>query len=129
MIELLVVVLIVGILATIALPAFINQRDRAQDSEAKSAARTAQTAMEMFHTDRQSYNTDETGLRGLEPALTNANALDASGTDDTFTVSVASRSRGATTFTISKAADGTVTHSCDAPGQGACRDVGGLGRW
>ena len=85
--------------------------------------------MEAFHTDHRSYNTDETGLRGIEPTLTNANAFDASGTDNTFTVSVASRNRSATTFTIAKAANGTVTHSCDAPGQGGCRDVGGLGRW
>ena len=46
LIELLVVILIIGILAAIALPAFLNQRAKAQDTEAKTAARTAQTAME-----------------------------------------------------------------------------------
>ena len=48
LIELLVVILIIGILAAIALPAFLNQRGKAQDTEAKSAARTAQTAMETY---------------------------------------------------------------------------------
>ena len=55
LIELLVVILIIGILAAIALPAFLNQRSKAQDTEAKSAARTAQTAMETYYTDEQTY--------------------------------------------------------------------------
>jgi type IV pilus assembly protein PilA len=55
LIELLVVILIIGILAAIALPAFLNQREKAQDSEAKSGARTVQTALETWYTDNQSY--------------------------------------------------------------------------
>ena len=55
LIELLVVILIIGILAAIALPAFLNQRAKAQDTEAKTAARTAQTALETYYTDEQTY--------------------------------------------------------------------------
>ena len=55
LIELLVVILIIGILAAIALPAFLNQRAKAQDSTAKSDVRTAQTAMETYYTDNQDY--------------------------------------------------------------------------
>jgi len=55
LIELLVVILIIGILAAIALPAFLNQRAKAQDSTAKSDVRTAQTAMETWYTDNQTY--------------------------------------------------------------------------
>src|ERR687898_1387684 len=70
LIELLVVILIIGILAAIALPAFLNQRSKAQDTEAKSAARTAQTALETYYTDEQTYQTaDVTKLRAIEPAL------------------------------------------------------------
>ena len=53
LIELLVVMLILGILAAIAIPTFFNQRQKAQDSSAKAAARTAQTAMETYATDNQ----------------------------------------------------------------------------
>ena len=71
LIELLVVILIIGILAAIALPAFLNQREKAQDSEAKTGARTAQTALETVFTDNQSYATGRppTTLVAIEPAL------------------------------------------------------------
>ena len=51
LVELLVVMLILGLLAAIAIPAFFNQRDKARDAEAKAAVRTAQTAIETYATD------------------------------------------------------------------------------
>ena len=68
LIELLVVILIIGILAAIALPAFLNQRSKAQDTEAESAARTAQTAMETYYTDEQTYVGATVGAALIEPA-------------------------------------------------------------
>ncbi len=51
LIELLVVILIIGILAAIAIPAFLNQKSKATDASAKTQARTAETAMETYSTD------------------------------------------------------------------------------
>ena len=48
LIELLIVILIIGVLAAIALPAFLGQRSKGQDSSAKSAARNLVSAVEVF---------------------------------------------------------------------------------
>lgn len=122
LIELLVVILIIGILAAIALPAFLNQRQKAQDSEAKSAVRTAQTAMETFYTDNQTYvGATDVVIEGIEPALANAKDLAVSGQTTTgYAVTVTSRGADANTFTITNAA-GTVTRTCTTIGKGGCK--------
>jgi type IV pilus assembly protein PilA len=122
LIELLVVILIIGILAAIALPAFLNQRQKAQDSEAKSAVRTAQTAMETFYTDNQTYvGATDVVIEGIEPALANAKDLAVAGQTATgYNVTVTSRGADANTFTITNAA-GTVTRTCTTAGKGGCK--------
>ena len=133
LIELLVVILIIGILAAIALPAFLNQRAKAQDSTAKSDVRTAQTAMETYYTDNQKYTgatSDPTGaattsLQYIEPALKNANVLAVTpdGTGTGYTLSVTSKGSDQTVFSITNTA-GTVTRTCDKPSKGGCSATG-----
>jgi len=71
LIELLVVMLILGILAAIAIPAFLNQKNKANDSAAKSMARTMQTAMETCSTDNSgSYaNCDTAAIQSIESSI------------------------------------------------------------
>jgi type IV pilus assembly protein PilA len=130
LIELLVVILIIGILAAIALPSFLSQRGKAQDSEAKSGARDAQTAMETYYTPTQTYvGGTPAALQGIESSLNNANALATSNlTTDTYTVSVTSKASEATVYSISRAANGVISRTCDDPGVNGCKSAGG-GTW
>jgi type IV pilus assembly protein PilA len=114
LIELLVVILIIGILAAIALPAFLNQRGKAQDTEAKSQVRTAQTAMESYYTDNQTYvGADVPALTAIEPSLGQGKATLTEPTVPTATVySLKSTSVNNDTFTITKQANGTVLRTC-----------------
>ncbi len=125
LIELLVVILIIGILAAIALPAFLNQREKAQDSEAKSNVRTAQTAMETFFTDNQTYAAATVAtLEGIEPALKNAKALSVTPNGTVgYTIAVTSRSNKANVFTITNAS-GVVTRTCTTVNTGGCPSSG-----
>ena len=58
LIELLVVIIIIGILAAIAIPVFLNQRQKGYDAQAKSDARNLATLEETYLTDHGNYKTE-----------------------------------------------------------------------
>ena len=112
LIELLVVILIIGILAAIAIPAFLGQREKAQDSTAKSATRNAASAAESIAANNNgNYSTvSTTTLVAEEPSLNDADTLAVSGAGATgYTIS--SKSKGGKFFAITKASTGR-TYRC-----------------
>src|SRR3978361_639753 len=80
LIELLVVILIIGILAAIAVPSFLNQKGKANDAQAQTIARPAETAEESVYTDGQIYVSQSAGagaggaLNATEKTLTGPSA-------------------------------------------------------
>src|SRR5680860_728373 len=71
LIELLVVIIIIAILAAIAIPTFLGQRSKAQDTAAKSNVRNAMMSMESAYVDTRSFKDVDAGvLSAIEPALT-----------------------------------------------------------
>ena len=124
LIELLVVILIIGILAAIALPAFLGQRSKGQDADAKSAARNLVSAVESFYATNQTYlnvgtSTDVTQSGVNRTASGKASVTNADATSYTIVGNSASGNK----FTITKAGT-TVTRTCTTTSTGACPSGG-----
>jgi type IV pilus assembly protein PilA len=130
LIELLVVILIIGILAAVAIPAFLSQKGKGQDANVKTDINSAQTAEESYATNSNSPGyvaangttpgTTDSALLSVEPTLKNAIegteslAVTVTGTPPSAYVITANSPSGIT-YHLTKAADGSLTRTCDVP--------------
>jgi type IV pilus assembly protein PilA len=124
-IELLVVILIIGIMVVIALPAFLGQSSKSQDASAKSDARNLASQVDSCYQDRHAYNRctspQNTGLNlGNNPGEVEVKSATA------HTYTVVGYSKSGNHFFIKKRRRGVTTRTCDTAGKGSCR---ANGRW
>lgn len=98
LVELLVVVIIIGILAAIAIPAFLRQRENAWGAQVQSDIKNAVTAAESWAVE---HNGEYTGLEGAALAdgvpAANWGTAGLTGTND---VSIAATFPTSTSFTL-----------------------------
>jgi len=130
LIELLVVILIIGILAAIALPAFLGQRQKGQDSEAKSNARNIVSHVESCYTQEQDYQQCTNAAQDLQDS---GIPLGTAGGEVNVTSSAANSyvvvgtSKSGNTFTITKTTGQFVKpYTCATGGKAGC---GTGGKW
>lgn len=139
LIELLVVMLIIGLLAAIAIPAFFNQTNKAKDTQSKTYAKTASTALETYRTDHNgSYDSatvTQAQLEAIEPTLSNVAAADfdvntptASGdtTSNSYDVSVHNPTTDET-YHVIRHGDGTIQFTCAPVNANGCPQSGNWG--
>jgi type IV pilus assembly protein PilA len=128
LLELLVVVVVIGLLAAIALPIFLGQRDKGEDARAKSAARNLVTAVESCVQSEHDYSDCDTAAElGSEPGgvpwgAAPGEASVTSAEADAFEVEAVSEAQtggSSNRFDWARGSDGKVTRSCT--GAAGCR--------
>jgi type IV pilus assembly protein PilA len=124
LIELLVVILIIGILAAIAIPAFLSQTSKANDSAAKTQVGTLQTTMETYANENNGsfLGAELTKLQAIEPTLKDTSTATASvGTVTATNFEVTSEAKGTNHKYTLKSVEGAVTRTCTPENAGGCK--------
>jgi type IV pilus assembly protein PilA len=131
LVELLVVMLIIGILAAIALPTFLGQQHKGQDAEAKSNARNLVSHLEACHAVTDDYTGcdtisdlqgagESTGLPLVDGApVADATVGVAAATKDSYMVTAQSR-HNSNVFSIERTSAGMIIRTCTGT-DGGCR--------
>ena len=129
LIELLVVILIIGILAAIAIPAFLGQSSKGKDASAKSDARNLVSQIETCNTDSKDYSqcTSNSSIVNTNLPIDN-NFPPATGSvaarADTNVFTIVAASKSGNKFSIVKGSNGEITRSCSTANFAGCDPSG-----
>jgi type IV pilus assembly protein PilA len=127
LIEILVVIVIIGILAAIALPQLLGQRASGQDADAKHNARSLVTLIEACSTeadDDYRQCKDASSLRTPNVNFGSGGGEVEVSAPAAREYTVTAHSKSGTDFLIAKVSSGGIEHSCSPSGHGGCHDDG-----
>jgi prepilin-type N-terminal cleavage/methylation domain-containing protein len=123
LIEVLVVILIIGILAAIALPVFLSQRSSAHDADAKSNARSLASQVELCFAPEEDFRKCQTESDigdnlGLPYGPGDGQVQVTATTEKTYTITARAAKPDENgvvhTFSINRDLGGTTTRTCTA---------------
>jgi type IV pilus assembly protein PilA len=124
LVELLVVILIIGLLAAIAIPAFLSQTGKANDSAAKTQVGTLQTGEEAYAIEHSGsfVGGTLTELQKSEPTLKDTSTATAAvGTVSGESFEVSSTAKGSGHVYTLKSTAGAVSRTCVPVNAGGCK--------
>lgn len=138
LIELLVVIVLIGVLAVVAVPSFLSQRSKGQDACAKSQLRTMQSTLEVIFTEEESYvSADMSRLHLAEQSIVTTGAcgdnsqavvggLDGDHCDTSVgpgrhTYCISQTSASGRNFVLALVSNGAIERVC-APSGGSCKN-------
>jgi type IV pilus assembly protein PilA len=130
LVEMLIVMLIVTIMATIAIPAFGDQASKARDARAKETAHNADIALETcrLSTLFGTYDTcDADALRAIDPTLPAKPTLKVNGLGPTTFTIVVQSEPSSQKFKIRLNAKGVLSFPCTKKNLGGCPASGDWG--
>lgn len=135
LLEILAVAAILGILAAVALPAFLGEQNKGHDADAQANARNVVAAVESCFTETRDYMSCDTlpelaetdtkpGAELTDTTAKKTGAVSVTAAAETYTVTGYSKS--GTAFSVMKASDGSTSRSCTSPGDAGCTESGGV---
>jgi prepilin-type N-terminal cleavage/methylation domain-containing protein len=132
LIELLMVIMIIGILTAIALPNILAHRDRAEDADAKVAARALSTHVESCYAEKQDFEKcdEDSELPGtsLDFGTDPGEVYVSDSTTASYEVTAVSKGNdgGQHLFRTGRVSmNDPVTHTCEPVDKGGCNASGG----
>jgi type IV pilus assembly protein PilA len=122
LIEILVVCVIIGVLAAIALPRLLGERENGQDADAKHNARSVATLVEACSTQDDDYRLcdDPTDLRDSNVAFGSGQGEVEVDAPSARAYTITAHSRSGTDFVFAHLASGSHDRTCTRAGEGGC---------